>query len=188
MPLLNVKVPNASADVVAIFDENFNQVFENGRPIKAMVNEDSKVMEHPVETGATITDHSIILPVEIELSLILDSENYRNTYQQIKTLFKSRKLLTVQTKTDSYRNMLIQKIPHDEDPELFDVIAIAVSLKEVLFVTAQFGTLPASKVANKSNASTVQKGEQQAKTASPSLLRSAAQPVADWFKYDPASN
>lgn len=188
MPLNNVNVPNASADVVAVFDNNFNQVFVNGRPIKAMVNEDSKVMEHPVETGATITDHSIILPVEIELSLILKKEEYRNTYQQIKRLFKERTLLTVQTKTDSYQNMLIQKIPHDEDPELFDVIALAISLKEVQFVTAIFGTLPASKVANKANASTVDKGEQQPKTATPSIIRSAADPVVNWFRYDPNSN
>jgi len=167
MPLLNVLVPNASADIVAVFDDQFNQVFTNGRPIKAMINEDSKVMEHPVETGATITDHSVILPVEIELSLILSAGEFRNIYQQIRQLFFQRKLLTVQTKTDSYRNMLIQKLPHDEDPELFNVIALALSLKEVLFVTPQFGTLPPSKVENKSNASTVQKGQQQPKTANP---------------------
>ncbi len=32
-------------------------------------------MEHPVESGIIITDHRIILPVEIELSLILTSSN-----------------------------------------------------------------------------------------------------------------
>lgn len=184
MPLNNVLVPNASADIVAVFDDNFNQVFVNGRPIKAIVNEDSKVMEHPVETGATITDHSIILPVEIELSLILSADEYRNVYQQIKQVFFGRRLLTVQTKTDSYRNMLIQKLPHDEDPELFNVIALALSLKEVLFVTPQFGTLPASKVANKSNASTVNRGEQQSQGAAgtPSIIQQGATVFQRWYQ------
>ena len=170
MPLTNLKVPNASADVVAIFDKNFNQVFENARPIKAMVNEDSKVMEHPIETGSVITDRQVFLPVAIELSMILTPDSYRDTYQQIKQLWRRGEILTVQTRTDTYFNMLIQKPPHDEDPELFDVIALALSLKEAQFVTAQYGTLPASKVANKTDASTVQKGQQNTTDDNPSIL------------------
>ena len=164
MALTNIKIPSASADVVAVFDQNFSQVFSNARPIKATVMETSKVMEHPVENGTTITDHRIIDPIEIELSMVLLSGDYRSTYQQVKQLFKAGALLTVQTKSDSYQNMLIQQLPHDEDPEIYDTIILAVRLKEVNIVTAQFGTLPASKVANKSNASTVGKGELQTTT------------------------
>lgn len=170
MPLTNVKIPNASADVVAVFDQNFNQVLTLARPIKAALRETSQVMKHPVETGVVITEHMIIDPIGIELSMVLVSTDYRNTYQQIKQLFKAGALLTVQTKTDSYQNMLISKLPHDEDPEMFDVIALALSLEEAQFVEAQFGSLPASKVANKSNASTIQKGAQIPKTQTPSIL------------------
>lgn len=171
MGLLDVRLPNFSADAVAVFDEGFNQVFENARPIKAKVYESAKVMEHPVETGVMVTDHRVINPVEIELSLILTALDYRSVYQQIKQIYRDATLLTVQTKTDSYLNMIISDMPHDEDPDLFDAIAIAVKLKEVLYVTAQFGTLPASRVANPVNASTVQKGEQQTtEGGSPSIL------------------
>ena len=107
MPLIDALIPNASADVVAVFDQDFNQVFENARPIKAAVNEESKIMDHPLETGATISDHQIFLPIGIELSLILSRDDYRSVYQQIKQLFRTNSILTVQTRTDSYPNMLI---------------------------------------------------------------------------------
>lgn len=168
MSALTALVPTFAADVVGIFDDNFNAVFTDARPIKAKVNESSKVMEHPVETGSTITDNTIILPVDIELSLMLPSIVYTNVYEQIKSLFKNRTLLTVATRTAQYSNMIISDMPHDEDPELFDVIALALKLKEVQFVTAQFAALPASKVADKSNASTVNRGDQKDQDANAS--------------------
>jgi hypothetical protein len=163
MALTDAQVPTASADIVAIFDQNFNQLFRLARPIKAAIKEDSKLMEHPVETGATITDHSIILPIEIELSLITTRGEYLDVYQRLRQAFKNRDLLVAQTKTGLYENMLIQSMPHEEDPELFDSLTIAVTLKEVQLVTAQFAKLPAKKVRNPSNASTVDKGQQQPK-------------------------
>lgn len=154
-------IATASADVVAIFDQNFAQLFELARPIKATVKEDSKLMEHPLETGATITDHTIILPTEIELSLIPTRGEYRDVYQRIRQSFKNRDLLVVQTKTGVYDNLVIQSVPHEEDPEQFDTIAIALKLREVQFVAAQFAQLPPKAVRNPANSSKVDKGQQQ---------------------------
>lgn len=154
-------------DVVGIYDQTFTQVFDLARPIKATVKEDSKLMEHPVETGATITDFSIILPVEIELSIIaVGISEYRETYGKIKQAFLSRTLFSVQTWTGLYQNQIIQSLPHEEDPALSDAITIALKLKEVQIVEAQYLALPARKVRNPANASTVDKGQQQPTTAS----------------------
>lgn len=175
MPLTDVRIPNASADVVAVFDQDFNQVFEQARPIKCAVNEDSQVMEHPLEDSSTIADHQVFLPVTIELSMILTRNNYRSIYQQVKQLFRSSSLLIVQTRADSYANMLIQKMPHDEDPELFDVIPLALSLRQADFITPQYGTLSSSQVQNPADAATIDKGEQQSRASteqSPSILYS----------------
>lgn len=161
MALTDVLIPNSSADVVAVFDADFNQVFSTARPIKAMVNEESKVMMHPLEDGATIADHQVFLGTTIELSMMLSKYDYRSVYQQIKQIYRASTILTVQTRTDSYTNMIIQKMPHDEDPELFDVIALAVRLEEAQFITPQYGSLPPSKVANAGDSSTVNKGSQQ---------------------------
>lgn len=159
----NQRIATASRDVVGVFNQNFVQVFERARPLKATVKEEAKVFEHPIETGATITDFRIIQPIEIELSLILQSEDYRDVYQQIRQSFLNGELLVVQTKSAVYENQLIQAMPHEEDPAQYDAITLALKLKQAQFVTPQFANLPLRKVRNPANSSTVQKGEQQPK-------------------------
>lgn len=155
---------NTAVDIIGVYTSDFVQVFPRARPLKAVVKEDSKVMEHPVENGATITDHRIILPVEIELSLILQAADYRDTYYQIKHLFLDATLLIVQTKTDSYVNQLISSLPHEEDPALYDAIAVSLKLKQVLFANTISTFVPRSN----SNKSTTDRGNIQPATASPS--------------------
>lgn len=165
-----------SKDVVAVFDQNFNQVFSQAIPMKAVIKPVAKTMEHPVETGVTITDHIIFLPIEIELNMMLTgiggvvgfltgSTNYQSVYAQINSLFKAGTLLTVQTKTATYANMIIESIPHDEDPDRWDTVPLALKLRQVQFVQAQFATLPPSSVRNPANASTQQLGQVQPQAA-----------------------
>lgn len=156
-------IPTAAVDVVGVFDSGFQQQFSGARPMKATVKEASKAMEHPIESGATITDHRIILPVEIELMMMLAGAAYRDIYRQIREMFLKGETLTVQTKAGSYANMLIAEMPHDESPDAFGTLMLTLKLKEVLIVTARYEKLPASKVKNKTHASTVQRGEQTAK-------------------------
>lgn len=150
--------PTGAQDVVAVLDANFAQVFEKARAIKATILRASKAMEHPLETGATITDHRVILPVSVELSMILAGEDYRAVYQQVRDLFTKGSLLTVQTRVDSFPSMLIEKMPHDETPELFDGVALALTLKEAQFVQPQFSAL---KVARPKDTRTAKRGQQQ---------------------------
>lgn len=159
MSLLNLLIPSASADVVGIFDQNFNQVFATARPMKATYNVTAKSMEHPIEDGATITDFRIFVPTEIQISLILQATDYRSVYQQISQLFLNSTILNVQGRAKTFNNMLIDKMPSEESADMFDVIAVALTLKEAKFVTPSFGKLPATKVKNKSQASTVSAGQ-----------------------------
>jgi len=160
--------PTNAQDVVAVLASDFSQVFQNARAIKATVGRGSKAMEHPLETGATVTDHRIILPVTVELSLLLTTENYRAVYQQVRDLFKRGELLTVQTRVDSFPSMLIEKMPHEETAEIFDGVALALSLKEAQFVQPQFSAL---KVAQPKDSNTVQRGQQQPTETPPAAGR-----------------
>lgn len=151
--------PTNAQDVIAVLNSNLVQVFERARAIKLSIGRGSKAMEHPLETGATITDHRIILPTTAELSLILASEDYPAVYQQIRDLFIKGELLTVQTRVDSFASMLIEKMPHEESSDIFDGVAVALSLKEAVFVTPQFSTVRV--VAQPKDTKTVQRGQQQ---------------------------
>ena len=151
-----------SQDVVAVLRSDLTQVFERARAIKASVNRASKAMEHPIETGATITDHRIILPVSVELSLLLVSADYQAVYQQIRDLFNAGELLTVQTRADSFPSMLIEKMPHDESADVYDGVSLALSLKEAQFVQPQFSSF---KVAQPKDSNTVPRGQQEGTTS-----------------------
>lgn len=157
--------PTNAQDVVAVLAADFSQVFERARAIKATVQRDSKAMEHPLETGATVTDHRIILPVVVELSLLLSSDDYVAVYQQIRDLFKRGELLTVQTRVDSFPSMLIEKMPHDETSDIFDGVALSLFLKEAQFVQPQFSTI--KRVKRTRDTSTTKRGQVQPKEAPP---------------------
>lgn len=157
----NENTATAAQDVVGVFDSSLNQIFEEARALKAVVKEEAKVMEHPLEDGSSITDHKIILPIEIELSLVIQADDYKSVYDKIKEYYLGNELIAVQTRTGEYSSMVIQSMPHDETADMFDTVAIAMKLKEVKLVQPQFGSLPPKKVANPNNSSTVKKGEQQ---------------------------
>lgn len=162
MSIYGATVAGASMDAVAVLgQESFGQMFPLARQMKVSARVESKLMEHPLENGATIVDHRVILPKAIELSLFLESGNYRDTYQQIQAAFEAGTLLIVQTRASSFTNLVIEAMPHDEDPTTFDSIVLSLRLKEAKFITPSYGTLPPRKTANKSQASTVKKGQQQ---------------------------
>lgn len=131
------------ADRVAVFDSGFTQVFQNARPMKAKVNETSELFDHPVESGQRNTDYAIIDPIEIELPMIVESFFYRATYQQIKQLYITKELLTVQTNTANYPNMVIARMPHDEEPDKFDALQITLHFREKQLVPDPSTFVPA---------------------------------------------
>lgn len=147
-----------ATDLVAVLNENLNQVFEGAYITTASVTEESQVMSHAVETGATIVDEIVLQPISITLGVTLNSNNYRSIYQEIKQAYLSRALLTVQTKSDSYSSMVIEKIPHDEEPNVFDTITLTISLKEVKFVDTQYEEFKLAKVKKPSSTSAKKRG------------------------------
>lgn len=166
----------SAADVVGIFDSDLRQLVPEGRPIKASITEPSKVMEHPLEDGATVADHRVFLPVEIELTMLVPLE----TFQRLRAIFRQTETVTVQTNAASYDNMIIETLPHDVTPDAFDMLPVAAKFREVQFVDVQFQALPPRAVGKSANgnasrnASTVKKGEQSGKPAAAEVQRKAS--------------
>jgi len=120
---------------------NFTQVLTRARIVKIKPLPMAKLMEHPLETGAVIVDHRIILPKTIEVSTIAQAEDYKNVYRELKKLFLNGTILAVQSRADVYTNLIISEIPHEEDPTMYDALAIAIRLKEVLFAGSSSTTI-----------------------------------------------
>jgi hypothetical protein len=159
---------SAAQDVVGVFDESYNQLFVLARPLRALIRDGSKLMKHPIETGGTIADHRVFEPVGIELSLILDPAEYQNTYQEIKSAYTGNSKLTVQTRVDTYTDMVILEMPHDETADIADTIAMGIKLEHAIFVDPQYAQLPPSKVKKSSNSSTAKTGQKQGTDANAS--------------------
>ena len=145
-----------SIDIIGVYDSGFDQVFQNARPLKATVRESSRPMEHPLENNQIITDYRIILPIEITLPVMITSLFYSDTYQEIKNLYLNAELLSVQTKTQLYPNMIIADLPHDESPEQFDAVPMTIRFKQVIVIAAQSDFAPT----NPANSDIQQVGQQ----------------------------
>lgn len=170
--------PGSPVDINAIFDAaTLKQVFYNARPMKATIREPSKIMEHPAENGIVIADHRITMPVEIEIPMMVNSQYYRAVYKDIKKAFSSGDKFIVQTRVESYRNMVISDIPHEETPDIYDSILIGLRFKQILYAepTGTFSPV------NPSYQDTVSTGLQAAKT--PSLTAAQQQKLNDYLKY-----
>lgn len=161
MALVDTEYATASFDVVAVLDKDLVQVFPFARPIKATVREDAKLMEHPLETGASVVDHRVILPTEVELSMVLASEEYADVYQQIKQIWKRGDILNVQTRTDSYDSMVIASMPHEESGDMLDGVTLAVMLREVKFVDITYTERKIPVNTAPKNTKTKDRGEQR---------------------------
>lgn len=166
MPTLD-KTPTAAQDVVAVFDSAGTQVFVNARGMRLDIQRDKVIMTHPGESGITIADHSIIMPTEAALSVILDPENYRDVHAEIERLFVSNEVLTIQCRTRVYQRMIMTSIPHEETVAIFDTIRMVIGFKEILIGKGVPLGLSANQVSNPADVSTANRGQQPAPEQEP---------------------
>lgn len=158
---------------------SIGQLFVNARPMKATVRETSKIMDHPVETGVVLSDHHIINPVEIDIPLIVSAQFYAATYSQIRQNFLNATPLAVKTRVGVFSDMVIADMPHEEDADMFDVITIALHLKQAIYVVPGNGTKPGGVITafqplDAVNSNTLAAGLQQASTLGTQLLAGAS--------------
>jgi len=181
MTILSALIPSASADVVAVFlaidnipdidlpgafnELNLVQAFPGARPVTVQVSEPVNYAVHPLETGKTVIDNRVILPIELSVSFIMLPEDYRETYLLMRQAKNLSLQFTVQTKTDNYTQMYIANMPHEETPEFFDTVTIIVQFRQVQFFDTSVQPLTETDVLNPIDASTIDRGEQTPTTA-----------------------
>lgn len=159
-------------DVVGIFDQNFNQVFPEARPIKAVVKPLAEAMDHPLENSASTVDHIVFKPIEIEMSLIIqvdDASDLPDVYNTIFQFYSNATLLNVHTRAKVFPNQFIYEMPHEESPDQIDTLVLAVKFKQAQFANTQVTTTTVQP-ANPANSDAVDRGVVQPKPAKRSTL------------------
>lgn len=158
---------NFSQDVVQISDPKTGErLFPKAQLMKANISRTAKLMDHPLENGAPVTDYKIILPTEIDMGILVDSYEKEATYDFLAYAFGTSQFMTVQTNAGVFVNMVIAAMPHDESPEMWGMLVLSVRMREVQLVTVQFQELTAADVAKPTDQSTVKTGEKST-TAAP---------------------
>lgn len=168
-----------NTEVYGIYDAGFNLRFEKMILLKASIQREARLMEHPLEDGSTIVDHRVLMPTEIEIAVQLPSGEYESLYQEINRAWISTELFNIHTRPGIYKSMALASMPHDENPEQLNVIPMFLRFKEVRLVTTQYQALPARKVARPRDQSTVKRAEQTGKTEVNTTLRDAGEAAAE---------
>lgn len=107
-----------------------------------------KVTEHPVQTGANISDHAYNMParltMEVGMSDAMDSivagqftgwgTKSKSAYQMLKQLKEARLPLKVLTRLNLYENMIIEEINAPDDVKTQRGLRCTVTMREIFVI------------------------------------------------------
>ena len=155
---------------IALYGEGGGELLGNAAIVSCSVNDSSKLMEHPIESGAVISDYKVFNPVTASVVVALSASGFESEYAQIYAAYKNCEFLTLQTKTNVYKNLQVLSIPHEATFKTINRPTITINLKEALTVDAAFTV--GSNLKNPANTNTKDLGHVQTqKTANSTLLK-----------------
>ena len=116
-----------------------------------------EMTDHPVEAGATITDHAFKLPAVVVIQCgfgasgpstvdpfaLHEAVNLSDIYDQLLQLQDPPTLVNVVTGKRLYKNMLIKSIAVQTDVDTENVLMVTVTCRQVIIATTQNITVPA---------------------------------------------
>lgn len=98
------------------------------------------ITEIPIETGAKITDHAVVLPKSVTLEVA--GANAAATFDALVRFQESRVPFVLVTGLKVYRNMLVRSIEPERDAGLARVLRARVELREVILVGTAYAADP----------------------------------------------
>ncbi|MGV4796123.1 phage baseplate protein [Rhizobium sp. F40D2] len=98
------------------------------------------ITEIPIETGAKITDHAIIVPKRITLDAAAGGA--AATYAALVAFQESRVPFTLVTGLTIYNSMLIKRIDADRDAGTSRILRCRCDLQEVIIVATSYAADP----------------------------------------------
>jgi hypothetical protein len=126
------------------------------------------ITQHPVEYGASITDHAFKEPCELTIQVgFSDSGNYdgyaSDAYAEFLALQQTLYPVDVYTGKRFYPNMMPTVLATETDETSEHVLNLTVSMKEIIFVVLSTSTLPPSsdQASPQDTASPANAGQQQ---------------------------
>jgi hypothetical protein len=96
-----------------------------------------EIAEHPVESGAKISDHAWRTPYNVKLESVVDAARAVASYQQLLAVQEKAEPFSLVTGLKVYSNMLIKEIVATRDREHPRVLKFTAELQEVIIVNTE---------------------------------------------------
>jgi hypothetical protein len=96
-----------------------------------------EIAEHPVESGAKISDHAWRMPYSVTLESVIASERAVPSFQALLALQEMAEPFSLITGLKIYSNMLIKELTATRDKEHARVLKFTAELQEVIIVDTQ---------------------------------------------------
>lgn len=137
-----------------------------GLEIESMNFEDSiKLFEHPLETGAVITDHMIIDPNQVSLRAYISNDDTQ-TLKELEYLHLNGIPLKIRVQNKVLDRVIIKDKPFAVDGTHFDKSSFSITFREEQEVNPVYVAMSSKEVRKASNSSRVNSGVKQVQTTS----------------------
>ena len=105
-----------------------------------------EITQHPVQQGATISDHSFVKPSTLTLSVMWDASTapLNETYAKLIELQRAREPIDVVTGKRIYKNMLIRAISQTTDATTENALKINLELQEIIITALKVTSVQAN--------------------------------------------
>jgi hypothetical protein len=118
-----------------------DRVIQADAVVEESHHDELMMTDHPVEQGATITDHAYKMPAELTLtygwsgshvSAIGNSDYLRDLYRRLFQLQIDRTLFSVDTGKRTYQDMLMKSLSLTNDERTENVIVVKMVCRQIL--------------------------------------------------------
>lgn len=140
--------------------------------VQVIVSEDTQdqltITRQPVQTGASITDHAYLEPTSLAMRILqqdtslgavlstFTGNGLAAIYQQFLDLQSSRTPFNVITPKRIYKNMLVATLRQTTDKSTENILALDVTLQQVILVSIGVTTVSPSNQGNKAKTQATQ--------------------------------
>ncbi len=125
-----------------------------------------EIAEHPVESGAKISDHAWRMPYSVTLESVIGSDRAVSSYQALLALQEKAEPFALVTGLKVYSNMLVKEITATRDREHSRVLKFTAELQEVIIVDTQASGSTGDTDDDKAKGTT-KRGQVSARTSTP---------------------
>jgi hypothetical protein len=145
--------PTANQSAASSNSSTSTQMYVFDAVYRVMHSRRIRMTEHPVQSGASISDHAFIMPAKVSLEIgmsdamdafapgVFESNASKSVsaYQILVALQQGRQPLTLNTRLDTYANMLVESIDAPDTKETRYGLKASVMLSQIFTgtVTAQ---------------------------------------------------